>query len=118
MDIAVTPSAGKFIARMLRMGGPPGSGFRLEVRHGGCSGLAAEFSVEASPLPGDATVEAGGMRLFLPAESCLLLDGVTIDFRETPTGTGFVFHDPKGPCRACGPTAPGLEVPGLKGSSP
>jgi iron-sulfur cluster assembly protein len=113
MDIAVTPAAGKFIARMLRMGGPSASGFRLEVRHGGCSGLAAEFSVEAAPRPGDATVEAGGVRLFLPAESRVLLDGVTIDFKETPTETGFVFLDPKGPCRACGPA----ETSGSKGFS-
>ena len=36
-----------------------------------------------------------GVKLFLPAESRLLLDGVTIDFVDTPAQTGFVFHDPK-----------------------
>ena len=114
MDVAVTPAAVKFIARMLRLGGRAGSGFRLEVRHGGCSGLAAEFSVEAVPRAGDATVEAAGVKLFLPAESRLLLDGVTVDFRETPTETGFVFYDPKGPCRACGPGASGVDGPGQR----
>jgi len=112
MELTVTQAAGKFMARMLRIGGPPGSGFRLEVKHGGCSGLSADFSVEAGPRPGDATVEAGGIKLFLPAESCVLLDGVTIGFEETPTGTGFVFHDPGGPCRACSPADLGGEAPG------
>jgi iron-sulfur cluster assembly protein len=35
------------------------------------------------------------VKLFLPAESRLLLDGVTIDFADTATQTGLVFHDPK-----------------------
>ncbi len=95
MNFTVTPAAEKFILRMLRLSGAAGGGFRLAVTAGGCSGLAAEFDVEAAPRPGDAVYEHNGMRLFLPAESRLLLDGVTIDFAETPTSSGFVFHDPK-----------------------
>ena len=103
MDIAITPTAEKFIRRLLRLGGEPGSGLRLVMTSGGCSGLAAEFSVEAGPQSGDATVEVSGIKLFLSAGSRLLLDGVTIDFAETPTQTGFVFHDPKKKACACGP---------------
>jgi iron-sulfur cluster assembly protein len=110
----VTPAAVKFITRMLRLGGAPGSGFRLEVRHGGCSGLAADFSVEVEPRPGDATVDTAGVKLFLPAESRLMLDGVTVDFKETPTETGFAFFDPKGPCGNCSPAAHGMDPPGQK----
>jgi Fe-S cluster assembly iron-binding protein IscA len=40
-------------------------------------------------------VERDGVRLFLPAESRILLDGVTIDFADTPSQTGLVFKDPK-----------------------
>jgi iron-sulfur cluster assembly protein len=36
-----------------------------------------------------------GVRLFLPAESRILLDGVTIDFADTASQTGLVFKDPK-----------------------
>jgi iron-sulfur cluster assembly accessory protein len=100
MNVTITPSAEKFIRRMMRFGGETGSGFRLAVTPGGCSGLAAEFSVEAAPRTGDAAVTLSGMRFFLPAESRLLLEGVTIDFVETPMQTGFVFHDPKQ--QACG----------------
>jgi iron-sulfur cluster assembly accessory protein len=103
VDVAVTPAAEKFIRRMLRLGGAAGSGFRLLVKAGGCSGLSADFSVEAVPLAGDAVVEVSGIKLFLPAESRLLLDGVTIDFKETALETGFVFHDPKlNGCGSCG----------------
>ena len=113
MDLTVTPSAEKFIRRLLRFDGGPGSGFRLHVTAGGCSGLAADFSVEASPKTGDAVVEVNGIKLFLPAESRLLLEGVTIDFAETPTQSGFVFHDPKKKACACGPDGVTVEAPGL-----
>jgi iron-sulfur cluster assembly accessory protein len=95
MNFTITPAAQKFMRMMLRVDGAAGSGFRLAVSPGGCSGLAADIKVLATPLAGDAVVEREGVRLFLPAESRLLLDGVTIDFADTPTQTGLVFHDPK-----------------------
>lgn len=95
MNLTLTPAAAKFIARLVRFDGGPGSGLRLKVSLGGCSGLAAEFNVEAAPAPGEKAVTVDGVTLFLAAESRLLLDGVTIDFADTPLQTGFVFHDPK-----------------------
>ncbi|KYG20672.1 heme biosynthesis protein HemY [Bradyrhizobium sp. AT1] len=95
MNFTITPAAQKFMRMMLRVDGGMGSGFRLAVSPGGCSGLAADISVRAEPQAGDAVVEREGVKLFLPAESRLLLDGVTIDFADTPTQTGLVFHDPK-----------------------
>jgi iron-sulfur cluster assembly protein len=95
MNFTITPAAQKFMRMMLRVDGGVGSGFRLAVSPGGCSGLAADISVRTEPQAGDAVVEREGVKLFLPAESRLLLDGVTIDFADTPTQTGLVFHDPK-----------------------
>lgn len=95
MNFTITPAAQKFMRMMLRVDGAAGSGFRLAVSPGGCSGLAADIQVLATPPAGDAVVERDGVKLFLPAESRLLLDGVTIDFADTPTQTGLVFHDPK-----------------------
>jgi iron-sulfur cluster assembly protein len=102
MELSVTPPAERFIKRLLRFDGGPGGGLRLRLTAGGCSGLAAEFSVEDAPKAGDAVIEIGGMRLFLPAESRLPLDGVTIDFAETPTQSGFVFHNPNQKACGCG----------------
>ena len=95
MNIAFTPAAEKFIRRMLRFDGKPGYGFRLMVSPGGCSGMSAEFGVQAEPGEGEKVFEHGDLKLFLPAQSRLLLDGVTIDFAETATSSGFVFIDPK-----------------------
>lgn len=108
MDITITPKAERFIKRMLRFS-PVGAeaGFRLAVSPGGCSGLSAEFEVEAAPRDGDAVVVVNDMRLFLPAESRLLLQGVTVDFSETPTSSGFVFQNPNSTgCGTCSSSAP------------
>ena len=96
MNFEITPAAEKFIRMMLRADGCPGSGFRLAVSPGGCSGLSADISIRREPSPGDAVVERDGVKLFLPAESRILLDGVTIDFADTASQTGLVFRDPKG----------------------
>ena len=48
--------------------------------------------------PGEAVVELSGIKLFLNAESRLLLDGVTIDFTDTAAQTGLIFKDPKQVC--------------------
>ncbi|MFG1479735.1 iron-sulfur cluster assembly accessory protein [Xanthobacter sp. V4C-4] len=95
MNFSLTPAAKKFIRLMLLSDGGPGAGFRLAVSPGGCSGLNADISVLAEPTPGDAVVEREGLKFFLPAESRLLLDGVTVDFTDTAAKTGLVFHDPK-----------------------
>lgn len=95
MAFELTPKAERFMRLMLMSDGGPKSGFRLVVSPGGCSGLSSEISVVDAPLPGDAEIERNGVRLFLPAESRILLEGVTIDFTDSATQTGLVFHDPK-----------------------
>lgn len=112
-NLTLTPAASKFISRMVRFSGQPeGAGFRLHVSAGGCSGFNAEFTVEAGPLAGDSVVEASGLRLFLTAESRLLLEGVTIDFADTPTKSGLTFLDPKqAPC-ACSSSGPDAHAHG------
>jgi iron-sulfur cluster assembly protein len=95
MNFDITSKAERFIRLMLLVDGGPGAGFRLVVKPGGCAGLSAAMDVKAQPEPGDAVVERNGWRLFLPAESRLLLEGVTIDFADGAGHSGLVFHDPK-----------------------
>lgn len=98
--VTVMPAAEKFMRRMVRFSEHPAGGFRLSVSPGGCSGYASEFSVESAPRSGDAELQVNGLRVFLPAESRLLLDGVTVDFADTPTQSGLTFVNPN--AAACG----------------
>jgi len=104
MNVNITNAAEKFMRRMVRFGGAGAdAGFRLTVSAGGCSGYASEFSVEPAPKPGDAALEVNGLKLFLPAESRLMLEGVTIDFADTPMESGLTFFNPNSSgCGTCG----------------
>lgn len=99
-SFTLTPAAEKFIGRIVRFSGIPSAGFRLLVSPGGCSGYSSEFSAEAAPKDGEQVFEVSGLKFFLPAESRILLDGVTIDFTETATSSGLSIINPKQ--AACG----------------
>jgi iron-sulfur cluster assembly protein len=99
-NITVTPAAEKFMRRMVRFSEHPSGGFRLSVAPGGCSGYAAEFTVQTAPQGNESELLVNGLRVFLPAESRLLLDGVTVDFADTPTQSGLTFFNPN--AAACG----------------
>lgn len=100
-NLTIDPAAEKFIRRMVRFSDHPEGGFRLTVTPGGCSGYSSEFTVEAAPREGDATINVNGVNLYLPAESRLMLEGITIGFEDTPTKSGLTFFNPNAASCAC-----------------
>ena len=111
-NVTVTAAAEKFLRRVVRFSGLPAcAGVRLTVTAGGCSGLQSEFTVESQPRAGDSVLDVNGLGVFLPAESRLLLDGVTIDFADSATQTGLTFMNPAAASCACSSSsAPSLSV--------
>ena len=112
--VTVTPAAEKFMRRMVRFSEHPAGGFRLSVAPGGCSGYTSEFTVEAAPQQGDGELVVNGLRVFLPAESRLLLDGVTVDFAETPLQSGLSFINQN--AETCGCSSTGTAKPPAQAS--
>ncbi len=110
LKMTITPAADKFVRRMLRFDGGPMSGLSLSVTPGGHSGLSSKFEVAEAPGAGETVLEMNGLRFFLRAESRQLLQGVTMDFLETPTSSGFKFHD-SNTVSTCGPY--GHDAPSL-----
>jgi iron-sulfur cluster assembly protein len=109
MNIKITPHAESYIRRMIRFnGGTSGSGLRLLVTPGGCSGLNSSFTVEAAPLDGDEVMESNGVKIFLPAESRIMLAGVTVDFTDNAMSTGLSFIIPNAQSCACSSTEFGM----------
>lgn len=114
MNVTLTPAAEAFMRRMVRMNGGRG-GFRLTVTPGGCSGLSASFSVEPEAAPDDGVLERDGLTVFVAAASVPLLEGVTVDFSDSPTQTGFVFRDPKaGACSCSSAGVATVSIAGIK----
>lgn len=113
-SVTITPAAAKFINRIVRFSGlATGAGLRLAVTPGGCSGYTSEFSAEAAPQEGEQLLEVGGVRLFLGAQSRLMLNGITIDFVETATQSGLTFTDPNKAACACSTAEAGAPVGGV-----
>jgi iron-sulfur cluster assembly accessory protein len=111
MSPVLTDAAQTFVRRLLRFDGGPGRGLRFNVTPHGCAGLTALFSVETAPAADEQILELDGVRLFVSAASLQRLEGVTIDFLDTPLQTGFVFHDPRKVTCSRAPTLPPLPVP-------
>lgn len=113
-NITITPAAVKFINRIVRFSGlGAGAGLRLAVTPGGCSGYSSAFSAESAPRTDEQLLEAGGVRLFLGAQSRLMLNGITIDFVETATQSGLTFTDPDKAACACSTAAAGAPASGV-----
>lgn len=110
-NVTITPAAEKFIRRMVRFSEHPAGGMRLVVAPGGCSGYSSEFTVEAAPMAGDSVMPVGEVKLFLPAESRMVLDGLIMDFADTPTKSGLTFTNPgAAPC-ACSSSGDAAPAP-------
>ncbi|HNV03116.1 MAG TPA: iron-sulfur cluster insertion protein ErpA [Vicinamibacterales bacterium] len=70
------------------------SGLRVFVQGGGCSGFQYGLMIEDAPAPGDQSIEANGIRLFVDPISARYLDGAEVDFIDSVTGGGFTIRNP------------------------
>ena len=92
--ITLTERAAKAARRFIRGSAAPATALRLAVSGGGCSGFQYDMSLAAAPGADDTVVEAHGVRVLLDPASAQLLQGVTVDFVDTLTESGFTFHNP------------------------
>ena len=74
---------------------PAGTGLRVSVAGGGCSGFSYNLSFDAARNDGDeVTPVAGGVEVVCDKKSYVYLDGVEIDFTDGLNGRGFTFSNP------------------------
>ncbi len=72
-----------------------GSGLRLAVVGGGCSGFQYSLDLEKEQRAGDLVFEVKGVRCFVDPMSSMYLMGVEIDYVEGQFGqSGFSFKNP------------------------
>ena len=72
-----------------------GSGLRVAVVGGGCSGFQYSLDLDKEARPGDMTFEVQGVKVFVDPMSSMYLLGVEVDYVEGQFGqSGFSFKNP------------------------
>ena len=101
--INVSATAAEKINELLSEENKAGSGLRVFVQGGGCSGFQYGLMIEESGGVGDQVFESNGVKLFVDPLSYQYLDGTEIDYVEGANGSGFKFGNPNvsGTC-GCG----------------
>jgi iron-sulfur cluster assembly protein len=92
--LTLTASAQKAVNRFIKGSADPVAGLRISVVEGGCSGLQYGIGLEPSARPDDVVVEVGSLKIFVDPSSAPLLAGVTVDFQDSMSGSGFKLSNP------------------------
>src|SRR5512141_1896041 len=93
--INVSEVAATKITELLTEENKGGSGLRVFVQGGGCSGFQYGMMIEENGQgAGDQLFESHGIRLFVDPISIQYLKNAEVDFVDTITGGGFTIKNP------------------------
>ena len=93
--INVSEMAATKITELLAEEQKPGSGLRVFVQGGGCSGFQYGLMIEENGQgAGDQVFESNGVKLYVDPISIRYLSGAEVDFVDTVTGGGFTIKNP------------------------
>ncbi|MFN0207460.1 MAG: HesB/IscA family protein, partial [Planctomycetota bacterium] len=100
--VTVTEKAAKEVHRIVdEQKLPGGTGLRLGVQGGGCSGFSYKLAFETMKAPLDWEGESSGIKIYIDPKSFLYLAGIELDFQDSLMGRGFVFNNPNAK-KTCG----------------
>jgi iron-sulfur cluster insertion protein len=92
--VQVSQTAASKISELLAEEGKAGSGLRVFVQGGGCSGFQYGLMIEESGGVGDKVFESNGIKLFVDPVSVSYVKGAEVDFVDNVTGGGFTIKNP------------------------
>jgi iron-sulfur cluster assembly protein len=101
--INLTPNAISAVEKFIKGSPTPVAGLRIAIAGGGCSGFQYGLSLEETSNQDDTVLEYGAVTVLVDPLSAPLLEGVTVDFVDSLTGSGFKFENPNASTScACG----------------
>lgn len=101
-DINISDKAASEIKKVMQENNvPEGSGLRMGVKGGGCSGFTYVLGFDEKSTETDKVFEANGVKVFVDERSLPYLAGVVLDYQEGLQGKGFTFENPNA-TRTCG----------------
>ena len=95
MQIQITDQAIEKVKTFIEEhGAGNGSGLRVAVLPGGCSGFQYGLNIEDAPETDDEILDSQGIRVFVDPFSAQYLEGTEIDYVTSMMGSGFTFKNP------------------------
>lgn len=92
--VNITESAAYEVKDMLKSNGMPEGYLKIKVNGGGCTGLTYGMTAEAEPGDNDEIIEAHGLKVLVDKYDAAVLQGTTIDFKQSLMGGGFQIDNP------------------------
>jgi iron-sulfur cluster assembly accessory protein len=93
--VKLTDRAAAMVKETIERENLQGSGLRVAVVGGGCSGFQYSLDLEQNERPGDLIFDIKGVRCFVDPMSSMYLMGVEVDYVEGQFGqSGFSFKNP------------------------
>ena len=93
--VRLTDKAAAMVRETIERESLAGSGLRVAVVGGGCSGFQYSLDIDKEERAGDLTFEVNGVKVFVDPMSSMYLMGVEIDYVEGQFGqSGFAFKNP------------------------
>ncbi|MGE3842200.1 MAG: iron-sulfur cluster insertion protein ErpA [Vicinamibacterales bacterium] len=94
--LTVTPLAAEKINELLAEEQKTGTGLRVFVQGGGCSGFQYGLMIEENGAQPDSdqVIESNGVKLYVDPISIRYLQGAEVDFVDNVAGGGFTIRNP------------------------
>jgi iron-sulfur cluster assembly accessory protein len=93
--VRLTDRAAAMVRETIERENLAGSGLRVAVVGGGCSGFQYSLDIDKDERAGDLVFEVNGVKVFVDPMSSMYLMGVEIDYVEGQFGqSGFAFKNP------------------------
>lgn len=92
--LAISASAARRVAELVRQEGDDGLMLRVSLSAGGCAGFQYGFDFDATVNPDDHVFERDGIKVVIDEISLEMLKGSEVDFVEELVGSYFTLKNP------------------------
>lgn len=92
--VILTEAAAYEVKSMLESNDMPDGYLKIKVNGGGCTGLTYGMTAEEEPGDNDEIIEYYGLKVLVDKYDKPVLEGTTIDFKQSLMGGGFQIDNP------------------------
>lgn len=92
--VILTEAAAYEVKDMLKQNDMPEGYLKVKVNGGGCTGLTYGMTAEQEPGANDEILEYFGLKVLVDKEDVPILNGTTIDYKQSLMGGGFQIENP------------------------